>query len=107
MLDPASFVLDGVYITKVTRPDNKHHIGQAVFCYAYRAHNKMGGYSAERASEDPSLFHGTLQTFQADTNGNFSGYDTGWIAPCKAKNIDQDITADVAAIAPALYKKTR
>jgi len=109
MLDPASFVLDGVYVTKVTRPDNKHHIGQAVYCYAFRSHNTMGAYSADRASEDPGFESGRLQIVQADTNGDFRGYDTSFFgyAPCKAKNVDRDITADVAAIAPALYKKTR
>jgi hypothetical protein len=106
MLDPASFVLDGVYVTKVTRLPNKHNLGQAVYCYAFRSHNTMGGYSAERAAEDPGLFHGRLQIFQPDTNGNFPGYDTGWFAPCKAKNIDHEIT-DVAAIAPSLYKKSK
>jgi hypothetical protein len=108
-LDPASFVLDGVYVTKVTRPPNKHNIGQAVYCYAYRAHNTMGGYSAARATEDPGLEHGRLQIIQADRNGDFPGYDTGLFgyAPCKTKNIDRDITADVAALAPSLYKKTK
>lgn len=109
MLDPASFVLDGVYTTKVTRPPNKHNIGQAVYCFAFRSHNTMGGYSAERATEDPGLDHGRLQIVQSDINGDFRGYDMGLFgyAPCKAKNIDRDITADVAAIAPTLYKKVR
>src|SRR4051794_3207413 len=46
MLDPASFVLDGAYVTK----PNKR--GRVSICYAFRSHNTMGGYSEARAVED-------------------------------------------------------
>ena len=106
MLDPTSFVLDGVYVTKPNRMGDKEHKGQSTYCYAFRSHNTMGGYAEGRAYEDP-LDHGNLVLVQPSMDGAFMGYDTGWVAPCKAKNIDRDITADVAAIAPALYKKSR
>lgn len=107
LLDPASFVLDGVYVTKpIHRFADKEHKDQSTYCYAFRSHNMMGGYAEGRAYEDP-LDHGKLVTVQPGTDGVFLGYDTGWVAPCKAKNIDRDITAEVAAIAPALYKKGR
>ena len=100
MLDPASFVLDGAYVTK---PNKK---GQVSYCYTFRSHNRMGGYSDGKAVEDGSD-KGRLSVYDhpADTGG-WTGYDTGWVAPCKAKNIDRDITADVSALAPSLYKKT-
>jgi hypothetical protein len=106
MLDPTSFVLDGVYFTKPNKVADTDHKGQGTYCYAFRSHNTMGGYAEARAYEDP-VDHGKLVIVHPSTDGAFMGYDTGWVAPCKAKNIDRDITADVAAIAPALYKKTR
>ena len=100
MLDPASFVLDGVYVTK---PGKK---GRVSYCYAYRSHNQMGGYSAGRAAED-ALDGGRLSTYQSDSDGDFPGYNIGWVAPCKAKNVAVDITKAVSDAAPALYRKER
>ena len=100
MLDPQSFVLDGVFITK---PDKK---GNVSYCYAYRSHNTMGGYSEGRAVEW-SIDRGRLSTYTAPKGDGFLGYDVGWIAPCKQKNIDRDITAEVAPLAMALYRKER
>jgi hypothetical protein len=101
MLDPASFVLDAVYVTK---PD-KH--GAVSYCYEFRSHNRMGGYSDGKAVEDASD-HGRLSVYDhpADTGG-WVGYDTGWVAPCKKKNIDRELTAGVVALAPPLYQKTK
>jgi hypothetical protein len=101
MLDPASFVLDAAYVTK---PD-KH--GAVSYCYEFRSHNRMGGYSEGRAVEDASD-KGRLSEYDhpADTGG-WTGYDTGWIAPCKKKNIDREITSNVVALAPPLYQTTK
>lgn len=107
MLDPASFVLDGVFITKpIHRFADKEHKDRGTYCYAFRSHNTMGGYSEARAYEDP-LDHGKLVIVHPNADGAFMGYDTGWIAPCKAKDLAEDITARVAAAAPSLYQKTR
>jgi hypothetical protein len=101
MLDPASFVLDRVFITKANRR------GNVSVCYAFRSHNRMGGYSAGRAVEDGDD-HNRLSIYTTDNGaGLFPGYDVGWVAPCKDKNIDREITAGVAALAPALYEKSR
>lgn len=100
MLDPASFVLDGAFVTK---PDKK---GNVSYCYAYRSHNKMGGYSEGRAVEW-SLDKGRLSTYSTPEGDGFPGYDIGWVAPCKQKNIDRDITAEVAPLAAALYRKEK
>lgn len=101
ILDPASFVLDGVYVTK----PNKR--GKVSLCYTFRAHNTMGGYAAGRAVEDGDDKN-RLSVYNHDNGyGKFQGYDVGWIAPCKDKNIDRDITADVARLAPALYAKNK
>lgn len=101
MLDPESFVLDGAFVTK---PDKK---GQRSVCYEFRSHNKLGGYSEGRAVED-GADHNRLSVYSENNGaGGFQGYDVGWFAPCKAKNIARDITAEVAALAPALYQKTR
>ena len=100
MLDPASFVLDSVLITK---PDKK---GKISICYAFRSHNKMGGYSEGRAVEW-GVDHNKLSVFSVDNGaGKYPGYDVGWMAPCKDKSIDREITASVSGIAPNLYKKT-
>lgn len=101
MLDPASFVLDAASVTK---PD-KH--GAVSYCYEFRSHNRMGGYSDGRAVEDASD-HGRLSVYDhpAETGG-WVGYDTGWVAPCKRKNIDRDITTQVVALAPPLYQKAK
>jgi hypothetical protein len=101
MLDPTSFVLDGAYVTK---PNKK---GVVSYCYVFRSHNTMGGYSEGRAVEDGSD-HNRLSVYShpAETGG-WLGYDAGWIAPCKTKNIDREITADVATLAQTLYKKTK
>lgn len=101
MLDPASFVLDAAYVTK---PD-KH--GAVSYCYEFRSHNRMGGYSDGKAVEDASD-HGRLSIYDhpAETGG-WVGYDTGWVAPCKKKNIDRELTAQVVALAPSLYQKTK
>lgn|GEM_PF-4377485 len=101
MLDPASFALDGVYVTKA----NKR--GKVSICYAFRSHNKMGGYAEGRAVEDGDDKNRLSMFNHDDGYGKFQGYDVGWIAPCKDKNIDREITADAAHIAPALYKKSR
>jgi hypothetical protein len=101
MLDPPTFVLDGVFVTK---PDKK---GAVSYCYAYRSHNTMGGYSEGRAVEW-SVDKGRLSTYSPSTESSgIPGYDTGWFAPCKAKNLDHEITADVAALAPSLYRKSK
>lgn len=107
MLDPASFALDGVYITKpVGRWADRDRKGQPTYCYTFRSHNTMGGYSQGAAYENP-LDRGKLDFVSLDGDGEALGYNTGWVAPCKSKNIDRDITADVEAVAPALYQKTR
>lgn len=60
MLDPASFVLDGAYVTKpIHRFADKDHRDRSTYCYAFRSHNTMGGYSDARAYEDP-LDHANL-----------------------------------------------
>lgn len=101
MLDPASFVLDAAYVTK----PNKH--GAVSYCYEFRSHNKMGGYSEGRAVEDGGD-HGRLSVYDYPAeDGAWLGYDTGWVAPCKRKNIDRELTAGVTALAPSLYRKTR
>jgi hypothetical protein len=107
MLDPASFVLDGAYVTKpVHRFADKEHKDKPTYCYVFRSHNAMGGYTEGRAYEDP-LDHGRLQVIQQSADGAFMGYDTGWAAPCKSKNIDRDITAQVAQLAATKYKRSR
>jgi hypothetical protein len=101
MLDPPSFVLDNVYVTK----PNKR--GKVSICYAFRAHNPMGGYAEARAVEDGDD-KGRFGMYNRDNGfGKFQGYDVGWVAPCKDKNIDREITADVLQLAHALYKKSR
>jgi hypothetical protein len=97
MMAPASFVLDGVYLTK---PDKK---GAVTVCVAFRAANSVGGMAEGRATDDGKDF----EIIRQSEVGSFQGYDTGWVRPCTAKKIDRDVTADVAATAPALYKKTR
>jgi hypothetical protein len=106
MLDPGSFVLDGAYVTLPNRIADKEHKNLPTYCYAFRSHNAMGGYSEGRAYEDP-IDHGKLVVVSADANGNFGGYDSGWVAPCKAKHIDRDITTRVAAAALPLYRVQR
>jgi len=101
MLDPASFVLDGVYVTK---PNKRSKVS---LCYAFRSHNAMGGYAEGRAVEDGDDKNRLNLLKQDDGRGKFQGYDVGWIAPCKDKNIDREITADVARLAPALYAKSK
>ncbi|SFS07626.1 hypothetical protein SAMN05421771_1365 [Granulicella pectinivorans] len=100
MLDPASFVLDAVYLTKPSKR------GNVSVCYEYRSHNTMGGYSAGRAVEDGDD-HNRLSTYTAAESGRYPGYNVGWVAPCKSKNLDREITADVAPLAVALYRKER
>lgn len=96
MLDPASFAIDGVYVTKA----NKR--GRMSICYAFRSHNTLGGYAEGRAVENGDDKN-KLSVFSANNGyGHFQGYDVGWVAPCKQSNIDHEITADVAR----LYKKT-
>jgi hypothetical protein len=105
MLNPPTFVLDEVYVTKANRR------GQVSVCYEYRSQNAQGGMSSGRAVED-GADKGRLSTFTA-TGGegqsvdDMRGYNAGWIAPCKAKNFDHEITKDVAAAAPALYRKAK
>ena len=101
MLDPASFVLDGVFVSKPNRQ------GQISLCYAFRSHNTLGGYAEGRATEGGLNAHGGLEMVPVSEDGAWLGYDTGWIAPCKAKNIDREITADVSPLAEARYKKTK
>jgi len=101
MLDPASFVLDGAFVTKT---DKK---GKRSVCYEFRSHNKMGGYSEGRAVEDGADDNRLSVYSEGNGAGGFQGYDVGWFAPCKSKNIAHDITAEVAALAPAQYRKTR
>jgi hypothetical protein len=94
-------VLDEAYTTK---PDKK---GAISYCYAFRSHNTMGGYAAGRAVEW-AADKGRLSVITPDRDtGSFFGYDAGWVSPCKTKNIDRDITADVAALAPSLYRKAK
>lgn len=101
MLDPASFVLDSAFVTK---PD-KH--GNVSYCYAFRSHNRMGGYSDGRAVEDAGD-HGRLSVYNHDDGyGHFQGYDVGWVAPCKYKNLGRDITAEVSGLAKTLYEKDK
>lgn len=101
MLDPASFVLDGVYVTK---PSKRRHVS---LCFEFRSHNRSGGYSDARAVVDGDD-KDRLSVYSVDDGaGHFQGYDVGWIAPCKAKNIDRDITAEVVPLAKGLYRKER
>jgi hypothetical protein len=100
MLNPPTFVLDGVFVTK---PDKR---GRVSVCYEYRSQNVSGGMSAGRAVEW-GADHGKLSTYQAIREDNIQGYNAGWVAPCKAKNFDHEITTDVAAAAPALYRKDK
>jgi len=101
MLDPASFVLDGVFLTKPSKR------GNVSVCYAFRSHNTTGGYTAGRAVEDGDD-HNHLSVYTQDNGaGSYAGYDVGWFAPCKGKNIDREITAEVAPLATALYRKER
>jgi hypothetical protein len=64
----------------------------------------MGGYSGGVAVEDGDDNNrlSTFQTGSASDGQHPMGYDTGWVAPCKDKNMDHEITADVAQIAPGL-----
>ena len=101
MLDPASFVLDGVYVTK----PNKH--GKVSICYAFRSHNKMGGYAEGRAVEDGDDKNKLSMLSLDNGYGRFQGYDAGWVAPCKDKNIEREITGDVSKLALPLYKKSK
>ena len=39
MLDPASFVLDNVYVTKANKRGNRS------LCYSFRSHKTLGGYA--------------------------------------------------------------
>lgn len=67
----------------------------------------MGGYSAGRAVEDGDD-HDRLSVYSIDDGyGKFQGYDVGWFAPCKSKNIDHAITQAVGAEATGLYQKTQ
>lgn len=101
MLDPTSFVIDSVFITK----PNKR--GNVSLCYAFRSHNKMGGYSDGRAVEDGDD-HNRLSVYTADDGaGRFPGYDVGWFSPCKDRNIRHDLTAEVSSLAPTLYRKSK
>jgi len=100
MLDPESFVLDSVWITK---PDKR---GLVSLCYSYRSHNHMGGYSEGVAVENGED-NNHLSTYPVGDDGHTQGFDTGWFAPCKTKNLDRELTADVSAITPTLYKKTK
>ena len=99
VLDPASFVLDGVFLTKPTKK------GEISTCFAFRSRNTMNGYSLLRAVEDSES---RIKFFtNPDDSGRFAGYDFGLGAPCREKNIDKEITADVSPLAPPLYKKER
>ncbi len=101
MLDPASFVLDAAYVTKPTKK------GNVSLCYAFRSHNTMGGYSEARAVENGDDKN-RLSVFNRDDGyGKFQGYDVGWVAPCKDKNIDREITGDVTRLASGLYQKSK
>jgi hypothetical protein len=67
----------------------------------------MGGYADGRAVEDGDDKN-QLSVYNRDNGyGKFQGYDVGRVAPCKDKNIEREITADVTQLAPALYKKSR
>lgn len=99
MLDPASFVLDGVFLTKPSKR------GNVSMCYAFRSHNAMGGYAAGRAVEDGDD-HNRLSVYtEGDGAGRYPGYDVGWFAPCKSKNIDREMTAEVLPLSLPLYRK--
>jgi hypothetical protein len=100
MLNPASFALDGVFVTK---PDRR---GNVSVCYEYRSQNASGVMAAGRAVES-GADHGKLSIYQAARADDIQGYNAGWVSPCKAKNFDREITQDVAAAAPALYTKSR
>ena len=64
MLDPASFVLDGVYVSK---PNRK---GAISLCYVFRSHNTMGGYAEGRATEGGYNVHGGLEMLTQSTVGS-------------------------------------
>lgn len=97
MLDPASFVLDSVYVTKANKK------GEVDLCFEYRAHNRMGGYSQGLALVEK----GKLNTYIPNADGYATWYNTGFSAPCKTKNLDRDITKEVMKVAPTLYKKDK
>lgn len=100
MNDPASFLLDGAYVTK----PNQH--GAVSYCYEFRGRNRQGEYSEGRAVED-AKDHLHLSICRRTATGVWLGYDTGLGAPCKKKNIDRDITLPVSDLAPALYKESK
>jgi hypothetical protein len=122
MLDPASFVLDGVYITKPhdirqrknggwsKGPVIAHYVS---LCYTYRSHNRMGGYGEGTFFEDGGDYKKyPLLTTIEDPNAKISSYNGGvrtamGADDCTPNRIDKDITADVAPLAATLYKKTR
>ncbi|MGO9084140.1 MAG: hypothetical protein ACLQBK_02855 [Candidatus Sulfotelmatobacter sp.] len=108
MLDPDSFVLDGVYTAagndiKCEGFGCRHKIKTpvTVLCFAFRSHNRMGGYSEGRAYLYPHAKGDDFRIFSEVSNGEFQGYDEGWGAPCGAKQITAEITTEVrAALAP-------
>ena len=89
MLNPPTFVLDSVFLTKLTPRGRSAHVPS--ICYSYRAQNAMGGMSAGLSVEDAG---GRVRTFDADFL-------------CQSKKIARDITKEVAAAAPALYRKDK
>jgi hypothetical protein len=108
MLEPALFELEAVYLTKPheIREHKKVVATYVNFCYVYSTHNRIGGYSESRAVEDGSD-NNRLSILTDNGRGKFPGYDVGENAPCKATDIDREITADVALFAVPLYQKSK
>jgi len=89
MLNPPTFVLDRVFIAKLTKRGRSAHVPS--ICYEYRSQNTTGGMSAGLSVEDAGS---PARTFNADFL-------------CQPKNIERNITKEVAAAAPALYRKDK
>jgi hypothetical protein len=122
MLDPASFVLDGVYVTKPHDIRQRKNggwskgpvIGSYVsVCYVYRSHNRMGGYGEGSFFEDGGDYKkNPLLTTVLDPSAKIPPYNGGvrtamGAEDCDPKRIDRDISRAVADVAPALYRKSR
>ncbi len=93
-LDPSSFVLENVYITKPSK------YGRINYCYAFNSKDKSGDSLETRAAE-----HGpqnTLSVFtETDGAGMYIGYDAGLRPPCSKEKIAREITSEVNGLAPS------
>jgi hypothetical protein len=113
MLDPASFVVDNVYVSAPQKLYESRGIrgrGRVVgsyvnVCVLVRSHNRMGGYTSEEDDLVADKNHPELYVVNSPDAqigvASFGGFGN----PCK--HMGADITPDVVAAAEALYKKTR